>query len=88
MDYFKWHLIYPSKAVKEKIQGTVYVFYIINTDGSIVNVEIVKGKGVHPLLDDEAMRCVKEMPTWVPGYIEGVPVKVKRVQRVKFALEN
>ena len=84
--YFLDNIIYPEQAKINKIQGTSYISFVVNTDGSIIDVEIVKGKEVHPLLDRAARDCVKKMPTWTPGYLDGSPIKVKKYQRVKFVL--
>lgn len=84
--YFQDHVLYPKKARREKIEGMVYVSFYVNIDGSINNVEILKGKGVDPLLDKEAIRCVENMPTWIPGSIEGSPVKIKMITILKFSL--
>ncbi|WP_245553839.1 energy transducer TonB [Cytophaga aurantiaca] len=86
MKYIQNHIIYPKKAMREHIQGTVYVSYVVTADGSIDDVKILKGKGVDELLDAEAIRCLKAMPTWTPGYIEGSPEKVRMIQRIKFSL--
>lgn len=84
--YILSKLQYPEQARINKIQGTVYISYVVNTDGSIIDVEVVKGREVHPLLDSAAQNCIKNMPTWTPGYVEGSPVKVKRMQKIKFTL--
>ncbi len=86
IDYFVKKIIYPEQAKINKIEGISYISYIVNVDGSISDVEVVKGKENHPLLDQAAMDCVRKMPTWTPGYIDGSPVKMKRVQRIKFLL--
>lgn len=65
---------YPEEARKEKIQGRVIVTFIVETDGSVSNVNVIKG--VHPLLDAEAKRVISDSPKWTPGAIEGKPVRV------------
>ena len=88
MKYIKSTIVYPKQARKERIQGTVYVQYTIFEDGSVQNVAVVPGKGVHPLLDEAAVACIKDLPKWTPGYLDGIPVKVKRVARIAFKMEN
>lgn len=66
---------YPKKCYANKIQGRVLVQLIINLVGEVENEEVVKS--VHPLLDKEAIRVVKELPNWVPGLKAGRPVKVR-----------
>ncbi|WP_157447009.1 energy transducer TonB [Cytophaga aurantiaca] len=86
MDYFKKNIKYPEQAKINNIEGTVYVSYSVNKDGSISDVEVVKGKGVDPLLDQAALDCVRNMPNWTPGYNDGDPVKVRLTQRIKFTI--
>lgn len=75
---------YPMVAREQGIQGRVFVSFIVDKDGSISNVEIVKG--VHASLDQEAMRVVKKMPKWSPGKSNGKPVKVKMRLPITFTL--
>jgi protein TonB len=88
IEYIKTNLIYPKDAKASGIQGTVYVQYIIEKDGSVSNVSIVPEKGVHPLLDYAAMDVIKSSPNWIPGSTNGKPVRVKKIQRINFALQN
>ncbi len=66
---------YPQAAVDNKIRGTVFLTFIVEKDGTVSSVTIVKG--VHPLLDDEAVRVISESPKWTPGYQRGQPVRVR-----------
>jgi len=75
---------YPRKAKREGIEGKVYVSFVVDTDGSITEVGILHG--VHPLLDEEAMRAVRLMPKWTPGKQNGKPVKTKFSLPVVFKL--
>lgn len=83
--YIYKHLIYPRQAAREKIYGTVYVKFYVNTDGGIEDVEVIKG--VHPLLDNEAIRCVGSMPRWIPGKFEGKPARIMYMTRMLFHIE-
>ena len=65
---------YPESALKQGIQGTVYVSFIVEKDGSVSNVNILKGIGGE--CDEEALRVVKEMPRWTPGLYKGKPARV------------
>ena len=56
---------YPEQAVEDGIEGTVFVTFEVESDGSITNPHILQG--VHPLLDAEALRVVNIMPKWKPG---------------------
>jgi protein TonB len=69
------NLDYSDEAKEAGAQGVVYVQFIINKDGCIdSNINVLRG--VHPALDEEAIRIVKLMPCWTPGYQRGVPVRV------------
>jgi Ca-activated chloride channel family protein len=77
---------YPTEAKKKGIQGKVYVSFIIDPDGSISNIRIIRG--VHPLLDAEAIRVVKAMPKWKAGSQRGKKVKTSHTMPITFKIEN
>ncbi len=66
---------YPQAAIDNKIRGTVYLTFIVEKDGSVSNVTVIKG--VNPLLDDEAVKAISESPKWTPGLQRGQPVRVR-----------
>jgi len=66
---------YPQAAIENKIRGTVFLTFIVEKDGSVSNVTIIKG--VHPLLDDEAIKAISDSPKWSPGLQRGQPVRVR-----------
>jgi protein TonB len=68
------HTNYPQSAVDGKIRGTVFLTFIVERDGSVSNVTVTKG--VHPLLDNEAVKVISESPKWTPGLQRGHPVRV------------
>jgi TonB family protein len=78
-------LVYPKDAMRNDIQGVVYVSFIIDTDGSVTNAKIIKS--IEKQLDDEALRIVNEMPKWKPGKFEGKLVKTEFALPVNFKLE-
>ena len=83
----KWlsdHLNYPPIASENGVQGRVYVAFVVNTDGSIVDVKIARS--VDPHLDKEALRVVKMMPKWKPGRQGGRNVRVRATVTVNFKL--
>ncbi len=75
---------YPEKALAQNIQGTVMIQFVINTKGEIVNAVVLKS--VHPLLDEEALRVIKEMPKWIPGQLNGKKVNVMMSNPIDFHL--
>lgn len=78
------NLHYPYAAQKERIQGKVFVNFIVNEDGTISKVTLARG--VHYLLDEEAIRVIKSMPKWTPGERDGKPIKVSYTVPISFAL--
>jgi periplasmic protein TonB len=66
---------YPQAAFDRKIRGTVTLTFIVEKDGSVSNVTIVKG--VDPLLDEAAVKAISESPKWSPGLQRGEPVRVR-----------
>ena len=76
---------YPAAASEEGIQGKVTVQFIVEKNGSISNVKVVRGK--HPALDAEAKRVVSKMPRWTPGRNNGQPVRVTYNLPVTFKLQ-
>jgi protein TonB len=76
VEFMKWltaTLKYPDRALKMKIRGKVMVSFIVNKDGSISDIKLVRS--VHKLLDDEALRVIKMMPNWKPGLEKGKPCR-------------
>lgn len=64
-DFIKNSIIYPEEALRDSLQGKVYVTFTITKTGKIENPQIARG--IHPLLDKEAIRVVSLMPDWKPG---------------------
>jgi protein TonB len=83
--YLAESIDYPTIAQENGIQGRVYVKFVINTDGSVTDVQIARG--VDPSLDKEALRVVREMPKWEPGKQRGEPVRVSYTVPINFVLQ-
>jgi protein TonB len=66
---------YPQIAIDNKIQGRVFLTFIIEPDGALSNVTIVKG--VDPIIDNEAVKAIQSSPKWSPGLQRGQPVRVR-----------
>ncbi|MDR1675819.1 MAG: energy transducer TonB [Tannerella sp.] len=86
LTYLKTAIKYPVVAQENGIQGRVTCSFTINKDGSIVDVEVIRG--VDPSLDREAIRVINAMPKWKPGKQRGKPVRVKYNLPVLFRLQN
>jgi len=85
----KWlgdNIIYPTIAQEQGIQGRVTLRFVVKPDGSVDDVQVVKG--LDPSCDKEAVRVVKKMPKWIPGKQNGNPVYVYFSLPVTFKLQN
>lgn len=83
-DYLAQHVRYPEEAEKNGIGGMVYMQFVIDTTGKVVEPKVIKS--VSPELDAEALRVVSEMPAWKPGMQRGKPVRVSFTLPVIFKL--
>ena len=83
-EYLSTNVKYPADADKQKIQGRVLVTFVVNTDGSITDIEVVKK--AFPSLDAEAVRVISGMPKWIPGEQKGQKVRVKYTVPLSFNL--
>jgi TonB family protein len=75
---------YPEEAKAQKIEGRVIVRFIVSTDGNAEDVTVLKG--VHPLLDAEAVRVISMMTGFEPGMQGGKPVNVWYMAPITFSL--
>ena len=85
MQYLGKSIKYPTIAQETGTQGRVIVQFVVNKDGSIVDVKVVRG--VDPYLDKEAIRVISTMPKWKPGEQRGKPVRCKFTVPVMFKLQ-
>ena len=85
MNYLRENIHYPAAAQSAGIEGRVIVSFIVEPNGSVSNVEVVRG--VDSNLDQEALRVVRQMPKWKPGKQEGSTVRVKFHLPIKFMLK-
>jgi protein TonB len=86
MKYLHDKIKYPSIAQENGIQGRVICTFVVNKDGSIVDIKVVRS--VDAALDKEAIRVIENMPKWRPGKQAGKPVRVKYTLPVVFRLAN
>ena len=85
LQYLSSNIKYPVVAEENGVQGRVIVTFVVEKDGSITDVKVVKS--VDPSLDKEAQRVVKSMPKWIPGKQNGAAVRVKYTVPVTFRLQ-
>lgn len=86
IDYLINNIAYPEKARNDKVEGTVYITFVVEKDGSISNVKILRGIGAG--CDEMAKKVVSQMPPWEPGMQRGEPVRVQFTMPIKFTLEG
>jgi TonB family protein len=85
-EFITSNIRYPKEAQENGIQGKVYVTFVIDTLGSVVDAKIARG--VDPSLDKEALRVVSDLPKWQPGKQRGKLVKVSYTVPISFALDG
>ncbi len=79
------NLNYPRSAASAGVSGRVYVSFVVNTDGSLTDLQVLKGIGFG--CDEEAVRVMQKMPHWRPGKQSGRAVRVKYNLPISFTLE-
>jgi len=83
--FLQENIKYPEEAKELGVQGKVFVTFVVEVDGSITDVRVLRGIGAG--CDEEAVRVVKSMPRWVPGKQRGQPVRVQFNLPIKFTLQ-
>jgi len=84
-NYIQQNITYPNIAQDNGIQGTVYIKFIVDKDGSVTNVTLLRG--VDPSLDKAAMKAIKNAPKWEPGKQRGKPVRVSCTVPIAFLMQ-
>lgn len=84
--YLRRNLRYPYDAQEENKEGKVFISFVVEKDGSISNVTLIRG--VHRSLDEEAARVIKRSPKWRPGIQNGRAVRVRYNMPISFALSQ
>lgn len=84
MDFIQKEMRYPEEAKNAGIQGRIILQFIIEKDGTPAQPRIVRS--VHPLLDKEALRIIRQMPKWTPGKQDGKPQRVLYTIPISFRL--
>jgi TonB family protein len=88
LEFMNEKLRYPKAARKKGIEGTVFVSFVVEPDGSILKENIDIEESVHPLLDGEVIRFVKLMPNWTPAKINGQAVRCRTSLPVMFTMDE
>lgn len=78
------NVVYPPEAKDQNISGRVFITFVVNQEGKVENVEVLKG--VHPLLDEAAIQCIKSLPDFTLGMQDDKPAKVRYNIPINFQL--
>ena len=85
IEFLQTNVKYPADAEKQKVEGRVLVSFVVETDGSVSDVQVMKK--AFPSLDAEALRVAKAMPNWTPGKHQGKLVRVHYTLPISFHLK-
>ncbi len=86
MKHISKHLRYPRSAAERGISGVVYVGFVIDPQGKVTQVEVLKG--IDHALDEEAVRVISKLPDWKPGRQSGRNVSVRYSFPIRYAIEK
>ena len=84
--YMRKNLKYPAIARRMTVEGAVFVSFVVNTDGRVIDVKVIKG--IMKECDEEAVRVVQNMPPWIAGHQDNTPVMVRMVLPIRFQLSH
>jgi TonB family protein len=82
--YLQRNMIYPPDAVKNRIEGRVFITFIVEKEGILSDIKVIKG--VSPEIDNEAIRVISRSPRWLPGIVNGMAVRVQYTMAIAFKL--
>ncbi|PZR40623.1 MAG: energy transducer TonB [Azospira oryzae] len=85
-EYISKNLIYPKKAKQKRVQGKVYVQFLVKEDGNITSIKI--SKGLSKECDEEVIRLIKDSPRWIPATEDRVPIENWMILPIEFTLRN
>ncbi|WP_421879799.1 energy transducer TonB [Marinoscillum sp.] len=81
-DWIKRNMVYSEAALKQNIEGRVFVQFVVEPDSTLTNIEVVRGLGFG--CDEEAVRLIERSPHFIPGTLKGRPVRVRIVIPINF----
>lgn len=82
--YLSENLVYPAAAREDRVEGTVYAEFVVNKNGEVQDVAIVRG--IDPRVNQAALDVIRNSPTWIPGQQKGEKVDVKLRLPIRFKL--
>ncbi len=80
------HLKYPKAALEKGIEGTVYLQFIVEKNGTLSNIEVIRSDS--PELNQSAIDALEALPKWIPAKVKGEPVRTIQVLPVLFRLSR
>ncbi len=83
-DWVQKRTSYPQEAIDKRLQGKVFLTFIVEPDGAVSSVTVVKG--VDPIIDLEAVKAIEASPKWSPGLQRGQPVRVRYSMWLNFLI--
>ena len=86
MTYLVKNIHYPQECIEAEVEGKVFIAFVVDQEGRITEVKVLRGVPACPALQVEAMRVVRSMPKWIPGQQNGKPVPVRMTIPVVFKL--
>ena len=86
-NFVQANLTYPDSAIQNGLSGTCYITFVVDVDGTMTNLRVVRGVKDCPICDQEALRVIRMMPNFKPGMKDGVPVKVTYNIPINFRLK-
>jgi TonB family protein len=84
LKFLNSHLVYPNKALRKKIEGTVLLQFIVDKEGNLSNLYVVSGDS---LLAEAAIKAMSKSPKWIPATVNGQAVKSYKKQPIVFKLQ-
>jgi TonB family protein len=85
--YFGENINYPENSKQDSIEGKIFVYFIIEKDGSISKAHIMEEDHTKAELNTEALRVINSMPNWSPAEAEGKPVATQMTLPIMFKLK-
>ena len=82
--FLNQNLVYPPKAVRRNVEGTVWLQFIVEKNGSLNDIQVISGPG---LLVDAALKVIRESPNWKPAIQDGRKVRSYKKQPITFRLK-
>ncbi len=85
-EYIAKNLVYPKRAKQKRVEGKVYVQFLVKEDGNITSIKI--SKGLSKECDEEVIRLMKNSPRWIPATEDRVPIENWMILPIEFTLNK